>query len=139
LTFRKPAIRIRVRNEGAHYELGDTNVSKPTYTAVFDRKTLLWAVMDNATEDIIAFIPNGKTKIPAAVGECKHCLAVNQDFAKKISAGLNGAKVTLRGDANQCMAQAKKKKRKLPHANETERANERLLLPQVPAAHRLRL
>ncbi len=62
-------------------------------------------MVNDATDEIIAYVPNGKTKIPAAVGECKHCLAVNREFAKKLSAGLNltGSTVRLEGDNNQCI------------------------------------
>ena len=75
------------------------------YTARFDRRTLLWAVVDNATEEIIAYVPNGKTKIPAAVGECAHCLAINKKFAKKLAAGLNlSGGMSLQGDRNLCNA-----------------------------------
>lgn len=73
-----------------------------TYTAAFDRHTFLWTVIDNKTEEIVAYIPNGKTKIPRAVGECSHCRAVDRKFANKISRGLNGAKVTLKEDTNAC-------------------------------------
>ena len=74
---------------------------KPKYQAYLDKKTRLWVVTDNGTGDIVAYIPNGKTRIPPALGECVHCLRANATVARKLAKAMNGT-VSVRQPANAC-------------------------------------
>lgn len=60
------------------------------YAARFDKKTELYAVVDDTTGDILAYIPNGKTRFAGpAKGECADCLKGNRATARTISKLLN--------------------------------------------------